>query len=81
MIKLCEGVIERRLRRGFSISKNQFGFMLGKSTTETIHFIKRFIELYGNRKKNFDMVFIDLEKAYDKVPCEVLSVWKRKSYR
>ena len=71
-MKLWERVIEHRLRQNVNISENQFGFILGQSTTEAIHLLRQLIKRFRERKRNLHMVFIDLEKANDKVLREVL---------
>nr|GFA83982.1 retrovirus-related Pol polyprotein LINE-1 [Tanacetum cinerariifolium] len=54
--------------------ENQFGFMSGRSTTEVIHLLRSLMEMYREKQRDLHMAFLDLEKAYDSVPREL--VWK-----
>ena len=72
-MKILERVIERRVRNVVKIDSMQFGFMAGKSTTDAIFIVRQLQEKYLARNKELWMAFVDLEKAFDRVPREV--VW------
>ena len=72
-MKVLERVIERRVRNIVKIDNMQFGFMAGKSTTNAIFIVHQLQEKYLARNKELWMAFVDLEKAFDRVPREV--VW------
>ena len=72
-MKLWERIIDQMLRDIVTISDGQFGFKPGVGTTDAIFDIRTLCEKYREGNKPLDMVFVDLEKAYDTVPREVLT--------
>ena len=71
-MKLYERVIEARIRKEVMIAEQQFGFMQGRSTTKAIFCLRMLLEKWTEGQKAVHCVFIDLEKAYDRVPREEL---------
>ena len=78
-IKVWERIIEASLRYRVKISKQQYGFMPGKETTDAMFALRMFMEKYSEGQKELHCVFVDLEKAYDRVPWEELWYCMRKS--
>jgi len=65
----AELLVEHRIRQQIEIDDMQFEFMKGKGTTDAIFMARQMQE---NFKKLY-FGFVDLEKAFDRVPREVIS--------
>ena len=78
-MKVWERIIEARLRDSVKISKQQYGFMPGKRTTNAMFTLRMLMEKYRKGQRELHCVFIDLEKAYDRVLREELCYCMRKS--
>jgi len=65
-------VIERKMRNLVSLNDIQFGFRPGRGTTDAIYIVRQIQEKYLTQKKEIWIAFVDLEKAFDRVPRDVL---------
>ena len=71
-MKVVERIFEHRIRQQIVIDDMQFGFMKGKATTDAIFMARQMQENF--RVKGTKLYFfVDLEKAFDRVPREVIS--------
>lgn len=74
VLKLFEQVINTRLKEMIepTLEDAQSGFRIGRCVQDHIFTIKQIIEKKREKRKNVYLAFIDLEKAFDKVPREKL---------
>ena len=77
-MKIVEKVLERRIRTLVNLNEMQFGFMPGKGTVDAIFIVRRMQEEYQKKDKNLYMCFVDMEKAFDRVPRKVMEWAMRK---
>ena len=74
-MKVLQTVVENRVRGSVDLSDMQFGFRPGRGTMDAIFIVRQMQGKYLAKKKELWMAFVDLEKAFDRVPREV--VWWR----
>jgi len=72
-MKVVESIFEHRIRQQTEINDMQFGFMKGKGTTDDIFITRQMQENFRVKGKKLYFGFVNLEKAFDRVPREVIS--------
>ena len=73
VMKVMERILEKLIRDKINIDEMQFGFMPGRGTTDAIFILRQMQEKHIAKNKKLYIAFVDLEKAFDRVPREV--VW------
>ena len=73
-LKVFERIMDGRLRQQVFIGRQQLGFMKGFGTMDGIFSLRQIMEKYREKQKPLHMAFIDLEKAYDRVPRQ--EIWR-----
>ena len=61
-------VLERRLRRMLKVDEMHFDFMPCKGTIDVVFILRRLQEEYLDKEKILYLCFVDLEKAFNRVP-------------
>jgi len=71
-VKVVERIFEHRIRQQIEVDDMQFGFMKGKGTTDAIFTVRQMQENFRVKGKKLYFGFVDLVKAFDRVPREVI---------
>ena len=74
-MKILERIVDGLIRQVVSIDDSQFGFVPGRGTTDAIFVVRQLQEKYLAVNKRLYMAFVDLEKAFDRVPRKHLLQW------
>ena len=77
-MKIIERVLERRIGALVDFNEAQFGFMLGKGTTDVLSVVQRLQEENRAKDKRMYTCSADLDKAFDRVPKRVIEWAMRK---
>ena len=72
VMKVLERVVVGLIRQRVEIDEVQCGFMSGHGTTDAIFIVRQLQEKHLAANKPLYMAFVDLEKAFDRVPRDVI---------
>ena len=70
--KLYEKIFDGRLPEVVDIDKMQYGFMPRRGTVDTVFILSRLTEKFRAKNKKLFSIFVHLEKAFGRVPREVV---------
>ena len=71
-MKVVERIFEHRIQHQIEVDDMQFGFMKGKGTTDAIFTVRQMQENFRVKGNKLYFGFVDFEKAFDRVPTEVI---------
>ncbi|VDP34836.1 unnamed protein product [Heligmosomoides polygyrus] len=71
-MKIFERIVDGRIRDIVQISSNQRGFVADCGIVDAIYAARLLIEKHREKQKSVHIAFLDLEKAFDRVPREVI---------
>ncbi|VDP07820.1 unnamed protein product [Heligmosomoides polygyrus] len=71
-MKAFERIVDRRIRDVVQLSNNRCGFVACCGTVDAIHAVRLLLEKHREKQKPVHFAFLDLEKAFDRVPREVI---------
>ena len=61
-------MFKKRLRNMVEIREEQYGLAAGKGTSDAIFILRQLQKKYWENDKKLYLVFVDLKKAFDRVP-------------
>jgi len=71
-MKVVERIFQHRIRQQIEVDDMQFGFMKGEGTTDVIVTVRQKQDNFRVKGKKLYFGFVDFEKAFDRVPREVI---------
>ena len=71
-MKVLEVVVEGLIRQRVEIDEMQCGFMSGRGTTDAIFIVRQLQKKHLAANKSLYIAFIDMEKAFNRVPGHVI---------
>ena len=77
-MKIVERVLERQIRTLVILNEMQFKFMPAKGTVDVTFTVRKMQEEYQKKDKKLYLCFVDMEKAFERVPRKVMEWAMRK---